>query len=161
MRLTPGGDSFLSAPLYSRPPAQQQPHAERMRDTMARNDIRLVAQLNVHEGRRDALKAALEETASIAINNPAMLNYEFYASGDGATAWALERYADSDAGTGHLNDPRVRLDSHAGGQTTKKTDHRGRKRPDAISKWAMVNGNGRRQADYEAAVVRAIGPSGT
>jgi quinol monooxygenase YgiN len=72
---------------------------------MASNDIRLVAQLNVREGRLDALKAAFEEAAAIAIDNPGMLSYEFYASDDGATAWALERYADSDACTGHLNGP--------------------------------------------------------
>ena len=72
---------------------------------MASNDIRLVAQLNVREGRLDALKAAFEEAAAIAIDNPGMLSYEFYASDDGATAWALERYADSDACVGHLDGP--------------------------------------------------------
>jgi quinol monooxygenase YgiN len=64
--------------------------------------VAVVFEVAVKPGRTEAVRALIEELVASARGEPGVLVYEFFASDDGATVVAYERYADSAAGLAHL-----------------------------------------------------------
>ncbi len=65
--------------------------------------VSFVLELKIKDGEIDNAKALMGEMVDATkANEPSTLNYEFYASDDGATFHTYERYADSAAMMTHL-----------------------------------------------------------
>ncbi len=71
------------------------------------NDITLIVEIDVDEGRTDAFRAAVEALVeSVQANEPGCLRYDFYISSDGRHDWNVETFRDSDAVIAHMDNVR-------------------------------------------------------
>ena len=67
------------------------------------SEITLLVEIDVHEGKTDAFKAAVTElVASVEANEPGALRYDFYLSQDGRHDSNVEVFKDSDAVIAHM-----------------------------------------------------------
>jgi hypothetical protein len=70
---------------------------------MADDSFRIVAQLRIQAGQREAFeRLARELTASVAAEEPGVRAYEWYVSADGADGWFHEWLASSEAFLAHI-----------------------------------------------------------
>lgn len=71
------------------------------------SEITLLVEIDVHEGKTDAFRVAVDELVdSVQANETGALRYDFYLSDDGRRDWNVEVFEDSDAVIAHMDNVR-------------------------------------------------------
>ena len=74
---------------------------------MTINRIRLLVDINIHEGKLDEFERIARQMVSVSEHEPGTLGYHFLLSADRKSCRLVEGYTDADAITGHFNGPAV------------------------------------------------------
>ena len=74
---------------------------------MGTERIRLVVDLEIHDGKFDEFEALARQMAAVSEQEAGTLNYKFYLSGDRKQCRLVEGYTDQSAVTAHFKGPAV------------------------------------------------------
>jgi quinol monooxygenase YgiN len=75
---------------------------------MATDRIRLLVDLNIHEGKLAEVEAIARQMVAVSESEPGTLGYHFLLSADRTRCRLIEGYTNADAITAHFNGPAVR-----------------------------------------------------
>jgi quinol monooxygenase YgiN len=74
---------------------------------MSAGRVRLLVDLNIHEGKFAEFEAIVKQMAAVSENEPGTLGYRFHLSADRTRCRLVEGYTDAAAITAHFNGPAV------------------------------------------------------
>ena len=74
---------------------------------MATDRIRLLVELNIHEGKLPEVESLARQMVAVSEAEPGTLGYHFLLSGDRTRCRLIEGYIDANAITAHFNGPAV------------------------------------------------------